>query len=514
MPPPERRPSPANLVDVLDHGADSTGQRDSSDAFDAAWAAALLAAASHGGGARIAIPAGVYGLARTPRWDTPPDSGMRIAVEGDGASVTTLCCRGAEAGLRIRQGHASQTVRVRGLTLVPDCPTGACGAAIEFDAPELHTSLDQTALFEDITVAAVGPLFPVGATSFPGTFTGGLKLATLFGARLSGIRISGAAIQTRVTLSATAHSSRPDLVAVGSTHGLQPGMAVEGPGVAPGTTLAEIGPATLVLSQPAARPLRAGESVSLLMPRPIPGSFGVRFSRRCIAVFLSEVSVMYMHAAFWQTGYVESPILRGCGVAQCTIGWHTDLAAIDPGAEVNGCLGLALEIDSSSDWVCDDVALDLARIHGVRLRHTHLAIRRGGAGEAAVRLTDCERARLDSCDLDAPNGAAGLHIRHARGGANFSIVAACRFGADVPVLCDPGTYGNAVVDAMWVGTGGVHTACPLVDLDGRNLCTWFAGHGPSVDDGTTGTAIRLAGTGWEGQGSALDPQGARGPLTP
>ncbi len=489
MPPSGR---PPNLVDVLDHGADSTGARDSADAFDAAWAAALAAAPAHGGAARIAIPAGVYGLGRTPRWDTPPDSAMRIAIEGDGASVTTLCCRGSEAGLRIRQSHASQTVRVRGLTLVPDCPTGAGGAAIEFDAPEVHTSLDQTALFEDITVAAVGPLFPVGATSFPGTFAGGLKLSTLCSARLSGIRINGAAIQTRVTLAATGPSPRPDIVPVASTHGLQPGMAVEGDNFPPGTTLAAIGPDTLTLSQPAARPLHAGDTVSLTMPRPIPGTFGVRFAKRCIAVFLTEVTVLYMHAAFWQTGYVESPILRNCGVAQCTLGWHTDLAAIDPGAEVNGCLGLALELDSTSDWVCDDVALDLARISGVRLRHTHLGIRRGGAGQAAVRLTDCERARIDSCDLNAPNGAAALHIRHTRGGANFAIVAACRFGADIPVLCDPGTYANAVVDAMWVGDGGIRAACPLVDLDGRNLCTWFAGHGPSVDDGTTGTAIRMA----------------------
>ena len=284
---------------------------------------------------------------------------------------------------------------------------------------------------------------------------------------------------------------RPDLVHVRSTEGLQPGMAVEGDHVAPGTTLAAIGPATLTLSHPAARPVRAGESVALLMPRPIPGSYGVRFTNRCIAVFLTEVTVMYMGRAFWQTGYVESPILRNCGVGQCGIGWHTDLEAIAPQDEVNGCLGLSIELDSSSDWVCDDTALDLARISGVRLRHTHLAIRRGGAGQAAVRLTDCERARIDSCDLDAPNGATAVHIRQTRGGANFSIVAACRFSADVAVMCDPGTYANAVVDAMWLGHCGVKAACPLVDLDGRNLCTWFAGHGPSANDGDTGTAIAL-----------------------
>ncbi len=497
---------PPNLVCVLDHGADSTGARDSADAFDSAWAAALAAAGAHGGGARIAIPAGVYGLSRTPRWTTPPDSAMRIAVEGDGAAVTTLCCQGREAGLRIVQGHESQHVRVRGLTLVPDCRTGAGGAAIELSAPEVHNALGQTALFEDITVAAVGPLFPPGATSFPGTFTGGLRLATLCSARLSGIRINGAAIQTRTTLTVTADWHKAEVVHVADTDGLQPGMSVEGPGLAPGTTLAAIGPATLTLSPPPARALRAGEAVSLVMPRPIPGSYGVRFAGRCIAVFLTEISVMYMDRAFWQAGYVESPILRDCGVAQCRIGWHTDVDAIAQEHEVNGCLGLSIEIDSSSDWVCDETALDLTRIGGVRLRHTHLAIRRGGAGRAAVRLTDCERARLDSCDIDAPNGATALHIRQAVGGGNFSIVAACRFGADVAVVCDPGTYANAVVDAMWIGHGGVKAACPLLDLDGRNLCTWFAGHGPSVDDGTTGTAIAAR------QGRAL-PGPAKGPRT-
>ncbi len=491
---PAGPPTPANLIDVLDHGADSTGRCDSADAFDAAWTAALAAAAAHGGGVRIAIPAGVYDLSRTPRWATPADSAMRISIEGDGSAVTTLSCQGREAGLRIVQGHDSQHVRLRGLTLVPACPTGAGGAAIELVSPEVHTSLGQGALIEDITVAAVGPLFPPGTTSFPSTFTGGLRIGTLCSARLSGIRINGAAMQTRVALSATRDSGQPGVVHVASTEGLQPGMAIEGRGLAPGTTLASLGPATLTLSRADGRAVRAGETVSLTMPRPIPGSYGVRFTGRCIATFLTEVTVLYMHRAFWQTGYVESPILRGCGVAQCGIGWHTDTAAIAPEQEVNGCLGLAIEIDSSSDWVCDDVALDLVRISGVRLRHTHLAIRRGGAGQVAVRLTDCERARIDSCDLDAPNGATALHIRQDRGGGNFSIVAACRFGADVAVVCDPGTYANAVVDAMWVGHGGVEAARPLTDLDGRNLCTWFEGHGPAMDGATTGTAIRRRGT--------------------
>ena len=491
-------PAPANLVCVLDHGADSTGRRDSADEFDAAWAAALDAAVAHGGGARIAIPAGVYGLSRTPLWETPPDSAMRVAIEGDGAAVTTLCCQGRGPGLRIVQSRESQHLRLRGLTLAPACPDGPGGAAIEFVSPEVHTSLGQTALFEDIAVVAVAPLFPEGATWFPGTFAGGLSLDTLFSARLSGIRIDGAAIMTRVTLLATADSERPDLVHVADTAGLQPGMAVEGEGIAPGTTLAGLGAATLTLSHPAARPLLTGETVSLAMPRPLPGSFGVRFAGRCIAVFLSEVTVLYMQRAFWQVGYVESPILRSCGVAQCSIGWHTDVASIPSRHEVNGCLGLSIELDSSTDWVCDDVALDLARISGVRLRHSHLATRVGGPGRAVVRLSDCERARIDSCDLDAPDGAVALHIRQDRGGGNFALVTACRFDADVAVVCDQGTYANAVTDAMWLGQGGVRAGCPLVDHDGRNLCTWFAGGGPGVDGGITGTAIEARST---GQGS-------------
>ena len=499
------RPTPANLVDVLDHGADSTGAQDSADAFDSAWAAALAASALHGGGARIAIPAGVYGLSRTPRWVTPADSAMRIAIEGDGAAVTTIHCGGSEAGLRIVQSLASQHVRVRGLTLVPNCQTGAGGAAIEFVAPEVHITLGQTAMFEDITVAAVAPLFPVGATSFPRTFAGGFRLGTLWNARLSNIRINGAAMQTCVALVVTEESRRPDVVHVGSTAGLQPGMSVGGDGIAPGTTVCAMSPATLTLSRPAGRALHAGEAVSLTVPLPIPGSYGVQFTNRCVAVFLTEVSVMYVDTAFWQTGYVESPILKTCSVAQCNVGWHTDVAAIGPHAAVNGRLGLAIELDSSSDWYCFDTALDLTQISGVRLRHTHLAIRNGGPDRAAVRLTDCDTARIDCCDFDAPNGATALHIRQTMGGGNFSIVSACRFGADVAVVCDPGTYANAVVDAMWVGRGGVMAASPLVDRDGRNHCTWFSGFGPSVDDGITGTAI---GRGMHGMPATQTPAGS------
>ena len=484
-------PRPANLIDVLDHGADSTGRRDSADAFDAAWAAALAASVRHGDSARIAIPAGRYFLSRTPHWESPPDSAMRIAIEGDGAAVTTLHCAGSRAGLRIVHTRESQRLRLRGLTLVPNCQAGAGGAAIEFAAPELHVTLGQTAMFEDITVAAVAPLFPADATSFPCTFAGGLKLGTLWNARLSDIRINGAAIQTRIALVATQASGRPDIVHVRDTAGLQPGMAVEGDGIAPDTTVAALGPATLTLSRPASPGLCAGAQVSLTVPRPIPGSYGVQFTNRCVAIFLTEVSVMYVATAFWQTGYVESPILRACSVAQCGIGWHTDVAAISPDQAVNGRLGLAIELDSSSDWVCLDAALDLARIGGVRLRHTHLAIRNGGPGLAAVRLTDCEAARIDSCDIDAPNGATALHIRQETGGGNFAIVSACRFIAEVAVVCDPGTYANAVVDAMWLRQGGVMVASPLVDRDGRNHCTWFSGFGPSVDDGITATAVGL-----------------------
>ena len=498
-------PAPANLVDVLDHGADSTGARDSADAFDSAWAAALAGAALHGGGARIAIPAGVYGLSRTPRWVSPPDSAMRIAIEGDGAAVTTLCCAGSGAGLRIVQSSEHQHVRLRGLTLVPDCPTGAGGAAIEFVAPEVQTTLGQTAMFEDIAVSAVAPLFPVGATSFPRTFAGGFRLSTLWNARLSNIRINGAAIQTRTVLVVAEASRHRDIVHVRTTAGLQPGMAVSGAGIAPGTTLAAIDPATLTLSHAARRPLRAGQRVSLTMPRPIPGTYGVQFTNRCVAVFLTEISVMYVDKAFWQTGYVESPILRTCSVLQCAIGWHTDVAAIAPHAAVNGRLGLAIELDSSSDWYCLDAALDLTQISNVRVRHTHLAIRNGGAGYAAVRLTDCDSARIDCCDFDAPAGATALHIRQAKGGGNFAIVSACRFGADLPVVCDPGTYANAVVDAMWIGHGGVKAASPLVDRDGRNHCTWFSGFGPSVDDGITGTAI---GPAMQGAPTTQPPDGS------
>lgn len=483
------RPRPDNLIDVLDHGADSTGRHDSADAFDSAWAAALAACARHGDSARIAIPAGLYDLSRTPLWVSPPDSAMRIAIEGDGAAVTTLYCGGEEAGLRIVHSAESQRVRVRGLALVPNCQTGAGGPAIEFVAPELAVTLGQTAMFEDITVAAVAPLFPVGAVSFPRTFTGGFRLGTLWNARLSDIRISGAAILTRAVVVATRASRRLDTVHVRSTEGLQPGMAVEGDGIAPDTAIATMTATTLVLSRPARRRLRAGACVSLTIPRPIPSSYGVQFTNRCIAVFLTEISVMYVDTAFWQTGYVESPILRTCSVIQCGIGWHTDVAAIAPHQAVNGRLGLAIELDSSSDWYCLDAALDLTQIGGVRLRHTRLAIRNGGPGHAAVRLTDCEAARIDSCDIDAPNGATALHIRQVRGGGNFSIVSACRFVGKIAVVCDAGTYANAVVDAMWMGQGGVMVDSPLVDRDGRNHCTWFSGHGPSVNDGITCTAI-------------------------
>ena len=508
------RPRPANLVDVLDHGADSTGRRDSADAFEAAWAAALAASARHGDSARIAIPAGLYSLSRTPRWVSPPDSAMRIAIEGDGAAVTTLHCAGSEAGLRIVHSRESQRLRLRGLTLVPNCRTGSGGAAIEFVAPELHVTLGQTAMFEDITVAAVAPLFPVGATSFPCTFAGGLKLGTLWNARLSDIRINGAAMQTRVAVVATRASRQPDVVHVRATGGLQPGMAVEGDGIAPDTTVAAMSATTLTLSRPATRRLRTGACVWLTIPRPIPGSYGVQFTNRCVAIFLTEISVMYVGTAFWQTGYVESPILRTCSVLQCGIGWHTDVAAIAPDQAVNGRLGLAIELDASSDWYCLDAALDLTRISGVRLRHTHLAIRNGGPGLAAVRLTDCEAARIDSCDIDAPNGAAALHIRQDTGGGNFAIVSACRFIAEVAVVCDPGTYANAVVNAMWLGQGGVTVASPMVDRDGRNHCTWFSGFGPSVDDGITATAVGLGVQGlptWpapEGSGRLWTGEGA------
>ncbi len=497
--------APANRICVLDHGADSGGVRDSADAFDTAWAAALVAAPHHGGSARIAIPAGAYRLSRTPDWQTPPDRPMQVAIEGDGDAVTALYCGGTGPGLRIVHTAPEQNLRLRGLTLVPDCPFGAGGPAIEIAAPDTQVTLGQTALIEDITVAAVAPVFAPDATAFPRTFLGGLRLATLWNARLANIRVNGAVMQTRVVLIATEDSHHPDLVHVRTTAGLQTGMSVSGDALAALSTVVGLDATTLRLSPPTRRPVRAGEGIILSTTRPILGSYGVQLANRCIANVLSEVSIAYVDRAFWQTGYVESPILKSCTVNECITGWYTDTAAIGPAAAVNGRYGLAIELDSSADWYCLDAAFDLTEISGVRIRHSHLGIRNGGAGYAAVRLTDCDTARIDACDFDAPHGAVGLHLRQRRGGCNFAIVSACRFQSDTPVLCDPGTYANAVTDAMWIGKGGVASASPMLDRDGRNLCTWFAGYGPSAEPGVTGTAIGL---GLHGLPGAATPAGS------
>lgn len=144
---------------VLDYGADSTGQKDCSEAFSK-----ILVAVGAQRHVAVYLPAGKYRISKRVVFNgtnfSATSSNCGLTFKGDGEDVTELICDNQEGGFLFNVETNLLTVTVEDLSFV--APREGCGTAIEFNTADANPGDHHSRMFQVRNVLIRGEHFDKG----------------------------------------------------------------------------------------------------------------------------------------------------------------------------------------------------------------------------------------------------------------------------------------------------------------------------------------------------------------
>jgi len=144
---------------VLDYGADNTGQKDCSEAFSK-----ILVALGTQRQVCVYIPAGKYRISKRVVFNktnfSAIPSNCGLTFKGDGEDVTELICDNSEGGFFFNVETNLLTVTVEEMSFV--APREGCGTAIEFNTADANPGDHHSRMFQVRNVLIRGEHFDKG----------------------------------------------------------------------------------------------------------------------------------------------------------------------------------------------------------------------------------------------------------------------------------------------------------------------------------------------------------------